>query len=301
MIQRNCPICNTDAAKAKLFLKESIQEDRLNSFSFASRKIPEFMNYQLVRCPQCDLIYVDHPPKNSELARQYHVSNFDSSEEANDAANSYANMISGVLNHLTTKDAALEIGTGTGIFLEYLKGQGFTNLQGVEPSSAAIAAAPEHRQKWIREAIFEESDFVENSFDLICCFMTLEHVGDPNQIVGAASRLLKPGGALVLVTHDHRSWVNRLLGRRSPIIDIEHMQLFSRKSIEELFIRNHFENIQIESFFNCYTLRYWVRLLPLNLEFKEKLTNILNSLGLADRKIRFNVGNIFSVAYRSFN
>jgi hypothetical protein len=54
----------------------------------------------------------------------------------------------------------------------------------------------------------------------------MEHVLDPKVIALPAFRLLRPGGAFVTVTHDHRGRLNRLLGRRSPIIDIEHLQLF---------------------------------------------------------------------------
>jgi SAM-dependent methyltransferase len=101
--------------------------------------------------------------------------------------------------------------------------EGFSELVGVEPSTAAIAAAPENRRQWIREGIFREADFSPSSFDLICCFMTMEHVPDPKVISDAAFRLLKPGGAFVTVTHDYRATVNRVLGKRSPIIDIDHM------------------------------------------------------------------------------
>jgi SAM-dependent methyltransferase len=295
---RPCPVCNTDSSVAKLFLKKNIDPSQMSAFSFASRKLPEFMCHQLVQCPTCDLVYANDPPDQSVLAQAYHVSDFDSAQEADDAAAAYDRAVKPVLDRLERKDAALEIGTGTGIFLEALKARGFTTLVGVEPSSAAIAAAPAHRQAWIREAIFREADFLPDSFDFICCFMTLEHVRDPSEIVSAARRLLKPGGAIALVTHDYRSSVNRLLGRRSPIIDIEHMQLFSPRSIKQLLQRNDFESIDVHSFQNRYALRYWMRLLPLNASFKQRLIRALGAVGLVDIKLSFNVGNMLSFGYR---
>lgn len=295
---RPCPVCNTDSSVAKLFLKKNIDPSQMSAFSFASRKLPEFMCHQLVQCPTCDLVYANDPPDQSVLAQAYHVSDFDSAQEADDAAAAYDRAVKPVLDRLERKDAALEIGTGTGVFLEALKARGFTTLVGVEPSSAAIAAAPAHRQAWIREAIFREADFLPDSFDFICCFMTLEHVRDPSEIVSAARRLLKPGGAIALVTHDYRSSVNRLLGRRSPIIDIEHMQLFSPSSIKQLLQRNDFESIGVHSFQNRYALRYWMRLLPLNASFKQRLIRALGAVGLVDIKLSFNVGNMLSFGYR---
>ncbi len=58
---------------------------------------------------------------------------------------------------------------------------------------------------------------------------------DPDIIAQASFRLLRPGGAFATVTHDYRSPVNRMLGKRSPIFDIEHMQLFSRRAVRFLW------------------------------------------------------------------
>ncbi|MGO4416939.1 class I SAM-dependent methyltransferase [Cupriavidus sp. KB_39] len=279
-------------------MKQNIDPALMSAFSFASRKLPEFMNHQLVQCPTCDLVYANDPPDQSILAHAYHLASFDSAQEADDAAAAYGEAVLPVLSRLTSKESALEIGAGTGIFLDVLRSQGFKVTLGVEPSSAAIAAAPPHRQSWLTEAIFRESDFQLESFDFICCFMTLEHVRDPCEIVSAASRLLRPGGAIALVTHDYRSGINRLLGKRSPIIDIEHMQLFSPKSIRYLLERNKFDSIIVHSFQNRYALRYWMRLLPLGVGLKQNMIKGLDAIGMADMKLSFNVGNMLSFGYR---
>lgn len=295
---RPCPVCGTPSSQAELFIAKNIDPDRLSGFSFASRKTPEFMSHQMVRCGTCDLVYVDEPPAVEELARAYHTAAYDSTEEANDAATSYMTAIKPILASLPNRGVALEIGTGTGIFLEHLKAAGFSQVIGVEPSSAAIAAAPEARRAWIREGMFEESDFEPNSIDLICCFMTMEHVRDPRVITDAAIRLLRPGGALVTVTHDYRSVVNRLLGRRSPIIDIEHMQIFSQKSIRDLLARTGFERIAVKSFANSYSLRYWLRLSPAPQSIKNSIARIIGILGLSRWHVRMNVGNAIAVGFR---
>jgi SAM-dependent methyltransferase len=205
------------------------------------------------------LVYVDDPPSPDDLAHAYHVSDYDSAEEANDAAAAYILALQPLLKALPRHESVLEIGTGTGVLLEHLAREGFSELVGVEPSAAAIAAAPPHRRAWIREGVFEEQNFAPGSFDLICCFMTMEHVLDPKVIALAAFRLLRPGGAFVTVTHDYRGRLNRLLGRRSPIIDIEHMQLFSERSIRTLFEATGYLNVRVERFVNRYAFRYWWR------------------------------------------
>lgn len=295
---RNCPLCNSRYDDAMLFLEENIDRARLTEFSFSSRKEPEYMNYRLVLCPTCDVVYAVRPPAEESLAEAYHVAEYDSAEEANDAADAYIRAMRPVLGRLQRRESALEIGTGTGAFLEHLAGAGFTTLVGIEPSRAAIAAAPPHRRAWLREAMFKEADFPPASFDLICCFMTMEHVRDPRAIGLAAMRLLRPGGAFVIVTHDYRSLVNRLLGRRSPIIDVEHMQLFSAPSARFLFESCDFANITIRRFVNSYSLRYWVRLLPLPQRAKQAAGRALAKPGLGSIKLAFSLGNSMTAGFK---
>lgn len=296
---RACPVCGAGAEKSEPFLSDTRDESQMSASSFASRKIPEFMSHAMVRCRSCDLAYVDSPPSVEELAASYHTADYDSAEEAEDAADAYARAIEPVLARLGKRRAALEIGTGTGAFLERLSLLGFRDLVGIEPSRAAIAAAPPNRQAWIREGIFEGSDFPQESFDLICCFMTLEHVQDPGALVAAAHRLLRPGGAFVGVTHDRRAWLNKLLGGRSPIIDIEHMQLFSAKSATGLLERNGYVDVGGQSFWNCYRPSYWLRLVPMKRSVKDKLIRRLRGSFADKHKIALNVGNFMSWGFKA--
>jgi len=288
---RECPVCRTGYELSTLYFKNNIDPKRLSSHSFASRKTPEFMAHRLVQCPVCDLVYASQPPSNDELSRAYHVADYDSADEAADAAAAYMLAMRPVLQGIANKGRALEIGTGTGVLLDHLQRAGFLEVIGVEPSSAAIAAAPEYRKAWIRQGMFDEHDFEPQSFDLICCFMTLEHVRDPKAIADSVFRMLRPGGIFVTVTHNYRSLVNRLLGRRSPIIDIEHMQIFSDKSIHYLFDTTGLETVSVKTFTNTYTLGYWVRLSPLPEFAKTFAIQLLNFAGWGVCRLGVNVGN----------
>ena len=126
--------------------------------------------------------------------------------------------------------------------------------------------------------------------------MTLEHVRDPSELVRQAHLLLRPGGQFVSVTHDYRAPLNRVLGRRSPIIDIEHLQLFSQRSIAELFSRAGYDMLQSASFTNAYAIDYWLRLTPLPVPIKTAISRGIGVLGLAEWRLAFNVGNIVTVA-----
>jgi SAM-dependent methyltransferase len=252
----------------------------------------------MVKCFSCDLVYSPNPPSVSELAQAYHQADFDSGEEANDAALSYIREIKNILMRLPQKETALEIGCGSGIFLEHLQAYGFQNLIGIEPSISAIKSAPNRRHEWIRHGVFEDFDLKLGSFDLICCFMTLEHVRSPGLLTQSANRLLRKGGAFIIVTHDYNSFVNKLLGRRSPIIDIEHLQLFNQKSIYRMLQINGFENILIKKFANYYRIKYWLRLAPFPQSVKKFIFKIFFNTKLLSFKVGINVGNTISIGYK---
>lgn len=295
---RSCPLCGAGPDSATAFLADTRDDGRLTEFSFASRKDPEYMSHAMVECSACDLAYVDRPPVADELAESYHVAAYDSSREAEDAADAYAAAIAPVLARLPRLGSALEIGTGTAAFLARLKDAGFVEVIGVEPSTAAIAAAPAERKDWIREGVFREEDFAPGSFDLICCFMTLEHVLDPGALVASALRLLRPGGAFVAVTHDRRAWLNRLLGKRSPIVDVEHMQLFSAESSRNLLARHGYGDVGGTSFRNAYAPSYWMRLAPLPAPLKTAAIGALRATPLDRARLPFDVGNFISWGFR---
>jgi SAM-dependent methyltransferase len=229
------------------------------------------------------------------LAEAYSTAEYDSSEEAALAADTYAAALMPAIAALPQRGRALEIGTGTGVLLERLLDNGFTEAVGVEPSQAAIRAAAPKVRGLIREGVFIETDFSPESFDLICCFQTLEHVPDPGALVRSCARLLRPGGALALVTHDYAAPLNRLLGRRSPIIDIEHLQLFCRPSLERLLQDAGLTPQTISPLVNRYPLRYWLRLTPLPAWLKGGVARMLALAGIDRVRFGANVGNLLAL------
>ena len=289
---RRCPACFDSNKNTVIFQKENISQEKITSFTYASRKTPEFMCHEMVRCLNCDLVYVTTPPDKLKLSEAYHAANYDSSVEAIDAAETYINHMNNIVSKLNSNSKILEIGSGSGEFLYNLKKKGFTNLTGIEPSISAINSAHSEIKSHLHEGIFQVDDFQEASYDLVCCFMTLEHVYDPREISESVNKILKKDGYFVMVVHNYRSIVNKILGKKSPIIDIEHMQLFSKKSIRLLLNKTNYNDIKINDFSNLYSINYWVRLLPISNLIKKFFIKILNKIKLDNFKIKINVGNI---------
>jgi SAM-dependent methyltransferase len=180
----------------------------------------------------------------------------------------------------------------------FLRESGFAKLIGFEPSAAAAAAAEEHIKQTIRVAPFDGNALEANSASFIGCFMTLEHVDRPKEIAEAAYAALAPGGVFAAVVHDRSAILNRFLGRRSPIIDIEHLQLFSPHDLRMLMALAGFEQTQISHFANTYLTRYWARLLPLPTTIKRPITWLLGVTGLGSLPLKLRVGNMLAVGIK---
>ena len=293
---RDCPVCRRGERDAEPYLSGSVDSARVGPFSFASRKLPEYMSFRLVRCRECQTVYAAEAPRAEGLAKAYEEAGYDSAEEAVFAARTYASALG---HHLAVRDRsgpALEIGTGTGVFLRELRQLGFEDTMGVEPSATAIAAADPDVRDSIRSGVFDARNFGPGSLSVICCFMTLEHVLDPRSLTEAAFDLLRPGGLIAFVTHDYTAPINRMLGRRSPIVDIEHMQLFCPASVRYLLGASGFETVEVERIRNRYPIRYWLRLVPLPERLKSVAATVVDGLGLGRTTVSADVGNLLTIA-----
>lgn len=295
--ERPCPCCSRyDHA---LFADERIDETRLDGYAYASRKTPEFMRLRLVRCLHCDLVYAPSPPSPESLQKAYSAAAYDSAPEALAAARTYADALRHFVSSQKNKKAAIDVGAGSGPLLPMLEQMGFSPVVGIEPSRAAIEAAAPDVRPMLREGMFTPALVADLQASLVCSFMTLEHLRDPAAFVGIAAQLLEPGGLLAVVVHDRRAWINRLLGMRSPIMDLEHLQLFSPASLRALLLGAGFRSVTLRSIRNTYPLRYWLRLTPLPESLKKALATLFTHLRLIDRPVSFSVGNLLAVGIKS--
>jgi SAM-dependent methyltransferase len=294
---RPCPLCGSED-EHDVFAQAHIDPEGLGSFAYASRKLPELMHHRLVRCPGCDLVYASPAPSEPALQAAYTAAAYDSHEEAIYASKTYAGLLEPVLDRLPDRHGALDIGAGDGAFLGRLLELGFNGVVGVEPSRAPVAAAePAVRDLLVPEP-FDPSRFEAGSFALVTCFQTIEHVSAPLELVRAAYGLLKPGGAFLLVAHDRMAPLVRLLGRHSPIFDVEHLQLFSPPTAETLLGSAGFTRVEIRPVANRYPLHYWLKLAPLPARAKLPLLERLRGTRLGSLPVTLRAGNLAAMGWK---
>jgi SAM-dependent methyltransferase len=190
--------------------------------------------------------------------------------------------------------SALEIGCSSGFFLEELQARGFGDVRGCEPSREAKALAAPSVRDGIHTGFFGNGTYPDGTFDLICSFQTLDHIGDPLAVLETCLRKLKPGGLLYLIVHDADGLQARLFGEKSPIIDVEHVYLFNRKTLRLAAEKAGFAPLGVFPIANSYPLEYWLTHAPV--PGKRAWLAAAKALGLAGLRPPLRAGNIGIVA-----
>ena len=294
---RFCPLCGSSAS-TRLFAEARFDASRLDEMSFSSRKTPEGMHHRLLECTKCDLLYASPVPTFESTNNAYREAGYSSSEEARYAAATYATLVERIETELPDLRGAVDIGAGDGAFLQRLLAAGFDRAVGFEPSNAPRAAAAADVRALIRPEPFAAGVLPDEAFTLVSCLQTIEHVLDPLALCKDAARVLAPLGAMLIVCHDRRALSARVLGRRSPIFDIEHVQLFSAKSVGVLLREAGFERVEVHPLRNRYPLRYWLQLTPVAERLKKAVRASLAAARLDGRPVSLGAGNVFAVAYK---
>ncbi|MDX6464328.1 MAG: hypothetical protein QOE55_8025 [Acidobacteriaceae bacterium] len=292
-VPRACPLCGGE--DASVMVEATLDEGRLTASAFASRKIPEYMHSRMVECKGCGMLYANPVLLQESLAEAYKDASFDSGVESRLAAITYRAILEPHLPGLPSRNSALDIGAGDGAFLEELLALGFQSVAGVEPSEAPIAAAKPTVRDYLKCGIFAAEQFAAESLDLITCFQVIEHVWDPVKIAADAHALLKPGGLFVIVAHNRRAFSARILGTKSPIFDIEHLQLFDRSTGAALLRTAGFESIAISSLRNRYPIHYWIKLFPLPRTAKAAVSWMARTSGIGNLLLSLPAGNLAMV------
>lgn len=100
---------------------------------------------------------------------------------------------------------ALDVGCGGGILAESLARSGAQTL-GIDLADTALNAARNHadneqvRITYRSIAVETLAEEMPGQYDLVACMEMLEHVPDPNSVVAACARLVRPGGHVFFST-----------------------------------------------------------------------------------------------------
>jgi len=290
-----CPICHTTDNAVELY-PAKLSDDAFNPETFSARRLPDRVHYRIVRCASCGLVRSDPVADPSIQAELYAKAGFDYGEQVGNLRETYGRYLAKLEALGAHKGSLLEIGGGNGFVLQEALAQGYTQVTGVEPSSAAIASAdPSIRPHMICD-LMRPGLFEAEQFDVVCMFQTFDHITDPNALLDECFRVLKPGGFLLCLNHNVEAPSARLLGERSPIVDVEHPFLYSPKTMARVAEAHGFVVTESGPARNRVTVRYLAWLAPLPAGIKRRTLDWLKNAPIGRLTFSVPLGNLYFIA-----
>lgn len=289
-----CAICGVYDEAVEIYPARFTAAD-LNPSIFSARRPPDRIHYRMVRCRRCGLLRSDPVACAAVIAALYRESTFDYAAETANLRRTYGRY----LRKVPARGTFLEIGCGNGFVLEEARTLGFSEVTGVEPSAEAVRqVAPDLRDRILCD-IMRPGLLPPASIDVIAMFQVFDHLPDPGGVLDECRRLLRPGGWILCLNHDAGAWSARVLGERSPIIDIEHTYLYDRLTLARIFAAHGLEPRGSGAVWNRYSLQYLARLPPLPNGLKQALQNALSSTRLGQVNVWAPLGNLYLMAQKA--
>ncbi|MEI7492365.1 MAG: class I SAM-dependent methyltransferase [Bacteroidota bacterium] len=227
----NCPSCNST------WLKLSLKSQDY----FLSQE-----EFEIAECNNCGLRFTNPRPDIQNSIRYYdsteYISHDTSKKELLTLVYTYARKFMlkkkfSVVNRFIKGKNILDIGCGTGEFLNYCKEQKL-NAFGVELNRKPREAAAANYSLDVREKI---TDFAPKNlkFDCITLWHVLEHIHDLNESMEAINKFLAPGGVLIIALPNCNSWDALKYGKFWAAYDLpRHLYHFNKTSFQ-YFARLH--------------------------------------------------------------
>jgi 2-polyprenyl-3-methyl-5-hydroxy-6-metoxy-1,4-benzoquinol methylase len=266
----------------------------------------------LVRCRQCGLVYV---------GGRMHDYTFAAGADA-DRSSALANRVAalGIVDH-AVEDAEwphrvaadrerverlrryahggslLDVGASAGAFLE-AAGDAFACVQGVEPDPITSEQARAAGYDVLTGTLTDIARPGEG-FDAITMFHVIEHLDSPRRALERARELLAPGGVIQIETPTTDCLWFRFARSRWRQLIPDHYYFFNRRTLTALLASVGLEPIGYAKVGRRVSVRFALdRVRRAGLPFAARLQPVLERVGLADRTVRLNPGDVMTVVAR---
>lgn len=287
-----CAICKT-IDNYEIVYNASLDEHTFTKEVFSARRLPDRRYYQWVKCKNCGLLRSD-PVLELNLSELYEQSTFEYSIEIPGLKRAYSYVTKKAFGSRKISGSVLEIGGGNGFYLEEALEIGFQKVSAVEPSLKAVEASREDIKRNTIVDILKPGLIPDNSYEAVTMFHVLDHLPDPLETVKICNSILKSTGIFIVAVHNCESWSAKILKNKSPIVDVEHTYLYSKKTIKKLFEGAGLVNIKTGTYKNLYSLAYLIHLLPISTNFKLKILNGPLRNFLTNIRISVPLGNMWA-------
>lgn len=240
-----CPIC--DFNKSDDLLK-------LNCGNFDNSFI--YRNARVVACGKCGHVYnalsvgeiadlEEYYEKESAAGNTNPIDNISDRPGSNSqlAAKRYRKLYNFMRPRIKKGMRILDAGCASGGFLDFLYGNNFRNLYGLDVSRRYITIAKQKKLYEVKIGKVEAMPFKDGSMDLVLFDQTMEHLVNPKKAIQEAKRVLSESGLLCVSVPDGSRYGETYFFDFFWFLIREHIQHFDMSHLRLLCASEGFESV----------------------------------------------------------
>ena len=295
---RGCPACGADRPKEEMHSEQRAEAMTLDALRpYWSGLFKEKVFFSYARCPSCGLLFAPTFFTGPQLGELYSAMAPNMELVPTDALDATQRGYWDIAKQDGPLDGGyLEIGPDIGFIVRLAAEQGsFDHFWLVEPNRLVhdqLAAATGGRPHDIITDMDDLSSVPDGSVGLAVMIHVLDHLLDPLASLEAIRAKLKPGGRLVIVTHNEASVLRTAMRRKWPPFCLQHPQLFNPDSITDLARRVGYSTVTVERSKNYFPIAFMAQQAAYTVGLD------ISKLPLPGTAIGLKLGNMITVAQR---
>ena len=295
-LTRDCPGCGAASRKSEAFsdkAAETLSLDELRPYWRGLFQEKVFFTYD--RCGGCGLLYAPVFFDQAQLGELYSAMEPNMDAVGTDAIEATQRVyFEEATDGLRVSGNFLEIGPDVGYIVGHAaKDPRFERFYLFEPNKsvhAELGVAARTKPVTISEDMDDLSAVPDGSVSLALMVHVLDHLLDPRAMLEQIARKLKPGGRVAIVTHNERSLLRSVMGRRWPPFCLQHPELYNPRSITKLLNSAGYGKVEVHGSKNYFPLSFMVRQAAYTAGIK------LERIPLPRTVLGLRLGNIMTIA-----
>lgn len=217
-----------------------------------------YQHFKYYRCGNCQLVSTYPFPSRDEIrnhyAKAFKKGNYQlcltNTQQYKPVYEEFVKVLKKKLSEkheILKEKRVLDIGCFTGDFLELLQEE-FADVCGFELQNDAVKIANKKLLGKVIQADVMTYTFPKKKYDIITLLGVVEHVADPMSLLKRSYSLLEKKGIVMIQTPNSSSLLARIMGKYwPPYSPVEHIHLFSRKSLERALEECGFSDISFQA------------------------------------------------------